>query len=51
MSNLIELIDHAHDLTASSAAFLICMSALAVVWKALGIVAKSQRKKPPRRIP
>jgi hypothetical protein len=51
MNNLIELIDHTHDLTTSSAIFLICVSALAVVWKALDVVARFHGKKPPSKKP
>jgi hypothetical protein len=44
MSNLTELIDHTHDLTTAHWAFLICAFALAVAWKALDLVGRSQRK-------
>jgi hypothetical protein len=40
------LVELSHDLTASTAIFLICVGALAVVWKALDVVARSQGKKP-----
>ena len=51
MSSLIELIDRTHDLTPISAAFLISVAALAVVWKALNVLDRSQQKKPPRKKP
>jgi hypothetical protein len=44
MSNIPELIDHFHNLTPLQGLFLICGFALAVVWKALDLVAKSQGK-------
>lgn len=51
MHTLVELIHDASGLPASSAIFLVCVGALAVVWKALDVVAKSQGKKGSRRDP
>jgi len=44
MSTITNLIANLHDLTPVQGLFLICGFALAVVWKALDIVARSQGK-------
>lgn len=49
MHSLVELVDYAKDLPAVGALFVLCLAALALVWKALDIVGKSRRDKPPRK--
>lgn len=49
MHSLVELVDYAQGLPASSAIFLVCLAALAVVWKALDVVAGSLRNKPRKK--
>jgi hypothetical protein len=44
MNNLVELIDHARDISSSGTIFLVCIAALAVAWKALDVVAKRKDK-------
>lgn len=51
MHSLVELVDYAKDLPAVSALFMICLGALAVAWKALDVVGKSRRDKPPKKKP
>lgn len=51
MHSLVELVDHAQGLPPASAIFVVCLAALAVVWKALDVVARSQRNKLPRKKP
>jgi len=48
MSTITNLIGNLQDMTPLQGVFLICGFALAVVWKALDVVARSQGKNPPR---
>lgn len=49
MNSLVELLDCVQSLPASSAILAVCLVALAVVWKALDVVAGYQRKRPPKK--
>ena len=45
MDKLVELLDQAQSITANTWNYLVCVLALLVAWRALGIVSRALRNK------